>query len=159
MRRRKLSGIITNLRITKKFLKTCTWDNPGLRWSWEKQLGARKGMKSDLNLTAQEIHSSLRGGNQELRRKWLSLPWLQPQGRWGGLKLLTSPGAGQVVWSSEVGWVGTVGYHSTRAPPKAGGTNWLTTPRTGSVGSGRSEARILKRSQKSGCRYETLSII
>ena len=30
-------------------------------------------MKSDLNLNAQEIHSGLRGGNQELRRKWSQL--------------------------------------------------------------------------------------
>lgn len=30
-------------------------------------------MKSDLNLTAQEIHSGLRGGNHEFRREWSQL--------------------------------------------------------------------------------------
>ena len=63
------------------------------------------------------------------------------------------------VRSSEVGWVGAVGHRSTSAPPRAGGTNWLNAARTGSVGPGGSEALILKRSQKSGCRYETVYII
>lgn len=55
--------------------------------------------------------------------------------------------------------MGAVGHRNTSAPPRAGGTNWLTTARTGSVGPGRSEALILKMSQKSGYRYETIYII
>lgn len=46
-----------------------------------------------------------------------------------------------------------------KCPPRAGGTNWLTTARDRERGPRQVRGSILKTSQKSGYRYETIYII